>query len=315
MHSWRILLDTSAVARAVSTFALATVLIVDSSTSLPAQSTADSARAARRDTIASAGTVALPPQKIRDDSKELVPLFGWRDAVVGASFVAGTIVLFQVDKVVAERTQDKVTQANAFLKDFSKPSELLAWPGGLVIETGFYTFGRLTHHKRAAEVGWHGMEAMLLAAGVTNVLKSAVGRARPYVSADTNAHDFKFLGGFGNDSRTSFPSGHTSTAFAFASAVASESRTKWPHQWWSAWLIGPALYGGATVVGLSRMYHNKHWASDVALGAAIGTFSGIKVVQYAHEHPTNLFDRIMLHTSVVPNGNGKVALAWNIPTR
>ena len=44
------------------------------------------------------------------------------------------------------------------------------------------------------------------------------------------------------------------------------------------------MYGGATLVGLSRMYNNAHWASDVTLGAAIGTFSGIKVVRFNHSH-------------------------------
>jgi membrane-associated phospholipid phosphatase len=257
----------------------------------------------------------VSPQKVRaqSDSNQLVPLFGWRDAAVAVGFGAATFALFQLDKHVALQAQDQVTQANQFLKGVSKPSELLAWPGGLVLEGGLYTIGRLRHRKRAAEVGWHGTEALLVAAGVTNVLKGLVGRARPFVVADTSPYDFKFAGGFSNNSRTSFPSGHTTTAFALASAVASESRAKWPNKWWSAWLIGPALYGGATVVGLSRMYHNKHWASDVALGAAIGTFSGIKVVQYTHDHPDNLLDRIMLGTRVVPNGQGKLALAWSFP--
>jgi membrane-associated phospholipid phosphatase len=222
------------------------------------------------------------------------PLFGWRDAAVAVGFGAATLGLFELDKYVAKRSQDKVTQANYFFKDLATPSELLAWPGGLVLEGGLYAFGRLAGHKRTAQVGWHGTEAILLAAGITNVIQKVVGRSRPYVSADTNSRDFKLGGGFTNQDRTSFPSGHTTTAFALAAAVASESRTKWPEQWWSAWLIGPALYGGATVVGLSRLYHNKHWASDVALGALIGTFAGIKVVQYTHDHPDNRFDRIML---------------------
>jgi membrane-associated phospholipid phosphatase len=70
------------------------------------------------------------------------------------------------------------------------------------------------------------------------------------------------------------------------------------------------MYGGATMVGLSRMYHNKHWASDVVLGAAIGTFSGWKIVQYAHAHPTKL-DKFMLHVSALPDGGGGWALAWS----
>ena len=102
-----------------------------------------------------------------------------------------------------------------------------------------------------------------------------------------------------------------SRPFAFASAVASESRTKWPKQWWSAWLIPVGVYGGATVVGISRMYHNAHWASDVALGAAIGTFSGIKVIQYAHAHPDNRLDRFMLGTRVVPTADGGMLLMWS----
>ena len=73
------------------------------------------------------------------------------------------------------------------------------------------------------------------------------------------------------------------------------------------------MYGGATAVGLSRMYHNRHWGSDVIIGAAIGTFSGRKVVQYAHGHPGNLIDRVILRTSVVPDGNGGVALAFSFP--
>ena len=64
------------------------------------------------------------------------------------------------------------------------------------------------------------------------------------------------------------------------------------------------MYGGATLVGLSRMYHNKHWASDVALGAAIGTFSGLKIVRYSHNHPGNPVDRRLLSAMVQPNGNG-----------
>ena len=223
------------------------------------------------------------------------PLFGWRDAVVAVGFGVATLGLFELDKHVAKRAQDKVTQANVLFKDVSTPAELLAWPGGFVLEGGMYAFGRLAGHSRAAEVGWHGSEALLLAAGITNVIQKVVGRSRPYVSADTNSRDFKLGGGFTDQNRTSFPSGHTTTAFALAAAVASESRTKWPDQWWSAWVIGPALYGGATVVGLSRLYHNKHWASDVALGALIGTLTGIKVVQYTHDHPDNRLDRVMLN--------------------
>jgi len=261
-------------------------------------------------TLANVRATSLAPS----DTSDLVPLFGWRDAAIAAGFGVATIVLFQVDRHVAIQLQDEVTQANNFLRNVTKPSELLAWPGSLAIEGGLYAVGKLTNHPRTAEVGWHSTEAIMVAVATSNVLKKLVGRARPYVSG--NPHDFKFGGGFevGHD-RSSFPSGHTTTAFAFAAAVASESRTKWPTEWWSAWLIPVGVYSGATVVGISRIYHNAHWASDVALGAAIGTFSGIKVIQYAHNHPNNRLDRIMLGTRVLPDGRGGMMVTWSTPTR
>jgi len=56
------------------------------------------------------------------------------------------------------------------------------------------------------------------------------------------------------------------------------------------------------------MYNNAHWASDVVLGAAIGTFSGIKVVRYSHGHSNNLIDRALLGLYVLPTADG-VAIA------
>jgi hypothetical protein len=62
------------------------------------------------------------------------------------------------------------------------------------------------------------------------------------------------------------------------------------------------------------MYHDKHWASDVAVGAAIGTFSGLKVVRYAHEHPQNFLDRAILRVDAGPTGSGRdVLLTFAIP--
>jgi membrane-associated phospholipid phosphatase len=98
-----------------------------------------------------------------------------------------------------------------------------------------------------------------------------------------------------NDAYRSFPSGHTAGAFAFAAAVSSETQRWWPG---SRWIIGPILYGGATLTGVSRIYNNAHWASDVMGGAMIGTFTGVKVVRYQHSHPGNWLDRKLLRAGV-----------------
>ena len=246
-----------------------------------------------------------------DSAAHGAPLFTARDALVGAAFAVTTVAMFPLDERIARHLQNPGAQANKFFDKSATGFELIASPGAFVIGGGMYLVGRLGHHERLMDLGWHGTESVLLADVVTGVLKGTLGRSRPFVTDDTNPHDFKFGHGFTNDDRTSFPSGHTTTAFAAAAAVTAETGRWWPR---STWIVGPLMYGGATMVGLSRMYHNKHWASDVALGAAIGTFSGQKVVQYSHAHPDNRIDRVLLHTAIAPDGHGGAMVAWSMPT-
>lgn len=64
----------------------------------------------------------------------------------------------------------------------------------------------------------------------------------------------------------SFPSGHTSTAFALAQFMFEEYRGV--NFWWSISGYGFALYTGAY-----RLINNKHWAGDVVAGAGFGILS------------------------------------------
>jgi membrane-associated phospholipid phosphatase len=107
----------------------------------------------------------------------------------------------------------------------------------------------------------------------------------------------------------SFPSGHATSAFAAAAAVSSETSRWWPE---TRWIIGPILYTGAALTGVSRMYNNRHWASDVLVGAGIGTFAGLKVVRYHHTHPGNRLDKWLLAGSLVPTDDGGHTLRWSI---
>lgn len=241
------------------------------------------------------------------------PLFTATDMFVAGGFVAGTVALFPLDEHIATRLQNPSAQANRFLHHAATDFEWFGSTGPYIIGGSLYAIGMLGHHSEIADLGWHGVEAAIVADGATFVLKGVLGRGRPFISGDTNPHDFHFGHGFGNDDRQSFPSGHTTTAFAVAAAVTSEARRHWPTQWWSTWLVAPAMYGGATMVGAARMYHNVHWASDVAVGAAIGTFTGRKLVQFNHAYPHNLIDRTILRTAVVPNGNGGLAVLWSAP--
>lgn len=84
----------------------------------------------------------------------------------------------------------------------------------------------------------------------TGILKRVVNQKRPH----------------GGD-RLSFPSGHTTTAFAFASIVGLEHNYLW----------GISAYSLAGIVGLSRMNDNAHYLHDVIFGATIGMAYGISL--------------------------------------
>jgi membrane-associated phospholipid phosphatase len=254
--------------------------------------------------------VVAQSQPTSPDTTSNEPLFNGRDVIRAVGFTGLTIAMFPIDRSIARRLTNERSKANRFLNGASKGVELIADPGSIVIGSSLYVIGRLTNHPNIEDLGWHGTEAVIFASSITWILKGVTGRARPFATADTTAHDFKFGGGFGNADRQSFPSGHTTAAFAAASAVTSEAERMWPHHFW---LVAPVMYGGASLVGLSRMYHDKHWASDVVLGAAVGTFSGLKIVRYSHTHPRNRLDRAILGLEVVPLPDASAGLALSFP--
>jgi membrane-associated phospholipid phosphatase len=225
--------------------------------------------------------------------------------VVAGAFTLGTVALAPLDRHVTIQLQKPARQSSRLLKTGATVFRLLGQPIGLFTATGIYLIGRADGQQRTQELGLHTMAAIALAGGEAGAIKIIAGRARPFASLD-NAANFGFLRGLRDDKYRSFPSGHTASAFAFAAAVSSETQRWWPS---TRWVIGPILYSGATLTGMSRIYNEAHWASDVMAGAALGTLTGIKVVRYEHSHPKNWLDRKFLKMGIsVVNGVGWVPI-------
>ena len=236
-------------------------------------------------------TLAVTAQaQVQDTINKKTPLFVGKDAILLGAFLVGTAAVAPLDMKIASRLQYQGTQENQFLGKAATGFRLLGDPGSFVVGTGVYLIGRAELNRRVESVGLHSLESILLADILGGGIKMLVGRQRPFYDI-RNPYNFQLWRGFSGDQYRSFPSGHTITAFAFASTVTRESQFWWPH---SAWYVGTVFYGGASLVGLSRIYNNQHWASDVMAGAALGTIVGIKVVKYTHSHPGNHIDRELI---------------------
>jgi membrane-associated phospholipid phosphatase len=218
------------------------------------------------------------------------PVVTTPDLVIGASLVTAAVALIPADGQIAREFQRTGPQSSVVLRETAEGAEWIASPGALIFGGSLYVAGLATRKRSVADVGWHTLEALAVSTQVTTALKGLFGRTRPY-AANGDARDFDLAGGFRDGDRRSFPSGHTSAAFTLASVVAEETSHRWPRAYRA---VAPLAYAAATSVGLARMYNDKHWSSDVALGAAIGTLSGRIIVRYAHGRPGNAFDRIAL---------------------
>jgi membrane-associated phospholipid phosphatase len=255
-----------------------------------------------------AGTVAQPVgAQTPAPGPRAKPLFTWADAALFGGMTLATIAVAPLDRQLADRLLDSTVQANRFFGQVATFVRTVADPGSVIIGISLYTYGRLANNERAADLGLHGTEALAIGTLTGTLLKGVFGRERPYVRREPRS--YRLGRGFGTERYRSFPSGHTIAAFSAAAAVTSETRRWWPG---SDKFIGPLLYGGAALTGVSRMYQNRHWASDVVMGAAIGTMAGLKVVRYSHAHPENAIDRWLLGGSLRRNEAGNVVMRWSI---
>jgi undecaprenyl-diphosphatase len=210
---------------------------------------------------AGAGAPAAPPAGAAPSA---APLFSARDARIAVAASIGIGILAFNDRWLTEEATESDTRLDVRTARAAEhlgnpravgPALALAWGAG-------WLSGRTALADGAARTA--------LAAGIAGAacgaLKVAIGRERPYESPD-HADRFRPFSG-----HESFPSGHSTVAFALAAALDRESGSRWVR--WTA-------YPAAGLVAWSRVRDDRHWTSDVLAGAVLGAWTAGKVETFA----------------------------------
>ena len=113
--------------------------------------------------------------------------------------------------------------------------------------------------------------SFLISGLFVQIIKNLVNSPRPRLYFETGQY-LHFIDGVSLANNSSFPSGHTATAFAIATALVLIIKNK---NWQLPILIT------AVLVGYSRIYLAQHFLLDVMIGAVIGSASGILSVYLA----------------------------------
>jgi hypothetical protein len=130
---------------------------------------------------------------------------------------------------------------------------------------GMFLWGHLTENDQQRETGVLSGEAAIDAFLDTEVFAYATGRERPFVDGGRGRF---FQGG------DSFPSQHAAISWAIASLIAHE---------YPGLLTQFLAYGMAGGVSAARFAGQKHFASDVVVGSALGWYLGRQVFR-SHSH-------------------------------
>ena len=163
------------------------------------------------------------------DRENFLPAF-WSLSVITVSWI--------IEDDVRDKIVDEEDEASEFASDHLGPAGLLG-----VVTAGVFIAGQKSDDMEFRDMSYDMGVAVVTNLLLTGVIKVGTGRTRPNESNDD-----------------SFPSGHTSNAFAIASVLDAYYGSK----------AGVPAYAVASPIGLSRVRRDVHWLSDVVAGARPG---------------------------------------------
>jgi membrane-associated phospholipid phosphatase len=178
------------------------------------------------------------PITVKMDRKEFNLNRLHHSCCVAAPVAAVGLAVWPADKAINRRVMDGIPSFRTKVDDYLRFAPLAA-------QLGMSLGGVQGHSRNRWQVlATDAMAGAMMMAAVGGI-KYSIDRTRP------------------NGEGAGFPSGHTATAFLGATLLSHEYGHK------SVW-IPIAGYSVATATGALRILNNKHYASDVVVGAAVG---------------------------------------------
>jgi membrane-associated phospholipid phosphatase len=202
---------------------------------------------------ANAAQIKTPTEYLDDARDYFVSPLHWDAAQWRLAGAAAAIIV--ASSALDKPVRDHFAPRGTYPDNISPTRDALPLAALLV---GTFAAGAVSHDHMLLGTGWDMGEAVVLGGLSSQGLKLISGRERPNEATKPSR--------FGHGG-SSFPSGHTTIAFAAAQVLSDELP---PDQW--AWRT--VAYGLATATAYARLDSNAHWLSDTAAGAALGMATG-----------------------------------------
>ena len=187
---------------------------------------------------------------LKDDPVSMISNVQSDQLLTVASFGMGIAAISVSDANISSSLQRHYSQSP--ILDFT--NRWGAWETVLPVSAGIFGTSLLTNDTKFQDAAFTSLQSLLMSKIAVNTGKFLFARQRPSHKGGPYDMEFAELGA------TSFPSGHTATAFALVTP-------------WVIYYPGPVTYSLMAIpvgTAIARVAKGRHWLSDVTAGAAIG---------------------------------------------